>query len=89
MYWDQDEEPAGHYVAGHVTPVVFRASVKNWYGGKVIVPENAALEHVYVRNFRIEDDRYGNYCFEWRHVEKGRWCIPMTYWELVPNRNAG
>lgn len=55
---------------------------------KPTIPADAAFEHVYVRSVRVANDDYGNRHYEWRHTSKKRG-LPMTYWEVAPNRNAG
>ncbi len=92
LLWDQDGEPPAHYVAGHVSPAEFRAEVERWFAGsrrKPTIPEDAKIEHVYVRAIRGPNDDYGNRTVVWRHAQKGRGAFPMTYWELEPNLNSG
>lgn len=91
LVWDNDE-PGGHYVNGHVTPEEFRAAVAEYFGdrphrGKPTIPDDAVIEHVYVRSVRVENDDYGNRQHQWRHTVKGRG-FPMTYWEVMPNLNS-
>lgn len=91
LVWDGDGSPSAHYVDGHVTPGEFRAAVETYFGDsekKPTIPADAAFEHVYVRSVRVANDDYGNRHYEWRHTSKKRG-LPMTYWEVAPNRNAG
>ena len=88
LAWDGDGTPAAHYVTGHVTDEQFRAEIDRWFAGRLIVPVDAVIEHVYVRSVRVENDDYGNRAHEWRQTSKDRG-FPMTYWEIVPNRSNG
>lgn len=89
LNWDGAGAPAAHYVNGHVTDEEFRAEMARWFGVRLLhIPINAKIEHVYVRSVRVENDDYGNRQHEWRHTTKSRG-FPMTYWEVVPNRNNG
>jgi hypothetical protein len=83
LTWDGDGKPSAYYVAGHVTPDEFRAEIVRWFSGKVVVPPDAKIEHVYIRSVRVGNDDWGNRAYEWRHQPAGH---PMTYWEVEPNR---
>lgn len=91
LVWDQDGEPSAHYVAGHVTEEEFRVEIERWFSAskrKPVVPHDAKIEHVYISSVRVENDKWGNRCYEWRHCAPGRG-RPVTYWEVWPNRATG
>jgi hypothetical protein len=83
LAWDGDGSPSAHYVTGHVTAEVFRATCA---ARQIVVPDDAKIEHVYVRSVRVGNDEFGNRLTEIRHAARGR---PMTYWEIAPNRATG
>ena len=89
LVWE-DDEPAGHYVNGHVTPDEFRAAIDAYLRDsrhKPTLPADAKIEHVYVRSVRVANDDYGNRQYQWRHTSAALG-FPMTYWEVYPNLNS-
>ena len=93
LVWDQDGEAPAHYVAGHVSPTAFRAELARRFEGSrrkpIVSPDDSQIEHVYVRNVRVENDSWGNRRYEVRHCGAyDRGARPRTYWEIEPTRGS-
>lgn len=85
MFWIL-EEPAGHFVTGHVTESQFRSAVETYFGpslAKPDIPPNAEFFHVYIRSVPSNSSDSGR---EIKFTKPGRGAAPVTYWEIVPNR---